>query len=327
MPTIPVILDVDTGVDDALAILFAVKHPDIDVLAHHLCRRQRLARAGRRQHAADSGCRRRTRDPRRRRRAAPADRAGALRLARARRRRPRRHPAAADRPRRAEEAVSAVELMRRTSWTHDVPGDPRGPRPADQPRPAAAHPPRGRRARAHRVHGRLGVRRQRDGRRRVQRLARPRGCGHRARLRRPDVHVRPRRVQPGRGRAGCRERPRRRRRPVGTHRRRRCSATASRSARTRRPSTPDSSATPARCAPWSSRRRSASRVARCASSSPATAAARRSSTCASTRARTSLHGLAEEWANVDVALDVDADRIARLFLTTLGPGEVADGRS
>lgn len=33
MPTIPVILDVDTGVDDALAILFAVKHPEIDVLA------------------------------------------------------------------------------------------------------------------------------------------------------------------------------------------------------------------------------------------------------------------------------------------------------
>ena len=31
MPT-PIILDVDTGVDDALAILFAVAHPDIDVL-------------------------------------------------------------------------------------------------------------------------------------------------------------------------------------------------------------------------------------------------------------------------------------------------------
>ncbi|MFD5864596.1 nucleoside hydrolase [Agromyces sp. NPDC127015] len=31
MPT-PVILDVDTGVDDALAILFAVAHPDLDVL-------------------------------------------------------------------------------------------------------------------------------------------------------------------------------------------------------------------------------------------------------------------------------------------------------
>ncbi len=30
--SIPVILDVDTGVDDALAILFAVRHPDIDVL-------------------------------------------------------------------------------------------------------------------------------------------------------------------------------------------------------------------------------------------------------------------------------------------------------
>ena len=33
MRTLPVILDVDTGVDDALAILFAVKHPAIDVLA------------------------------------------------------------------------------------------------------------------------------------------------------------------------------------------------------------------------------------------------------------------------------------------------------
>ncbi len=33
MHTIPVILDVDTGVDDALAILFAVKHPGIDVRA------------------------------------------------------------------------------------------------------------------------------------------------------------------------------------------------------------------------------------------------------------------------------------------------------
>jgi len=32
MTTIPVILDVDTGVDDALAILFAVAHPEIEVL-------------------------------------------------------------------------------------------------------------------------------------------------------------------------------------------------------------------------------------------------------------------------------------------------------
>lgn len=30
--SVPVILDVDTGIDDALAILFAVRHPDIDVL-------------------------------------------------------------------------------------------------------------------------------------------------------------------------------------------------------------------------------------------------------------------------------------------------------
>ncbi|MET4640287.1 nucleoside hydrolase [Mycetocola sp. 2940] len=33
MRTIPVILDVDTGVDDALALIFAVKHPAIDVRA------------------------------------------------------------------------------------------------------------------------------------------------------------------------------------------------------------------------------------------------------------------------------------------------------
>lgn len=33
MRTLPVLLDVDTGVDDALAILFAVKHPGIDIRA------------------------------------------------------------------------------------------------------------------------------------------------------------------------------------------------------------------------------------------------------------------------------------------------------
>ncbi|MBG6240237.1 pyrimidine-specific ribonucleoside hydrolase [Mycetocola sp. CAN_C7] len=33
MRTLPVLLDVDTGVDDALALLFAVKHPSIDVRA------------------------------------------------------------------------------------------------------------------------------------------------------------------------------------------------------------------------------------------------------------------------------------------------------
>lgn len=33
MRTLPVILDVDTGVDDALAVLFAVKHPAIDIRA------------------------------------------------------------------------------------------------------------------------------------------------------------------------------------------------------------------------------------------------------------------------------------------------------
>ena len=29
----PIVLDVDTGTDDALAILYAVGHPDLDVLA------------------------------------------------------------------------------------------------------------------------------------------------------------------------------------------------------------------------------------------------------------------------------------------------------
>ena len=32
-PTIPVILDVDTGVDDACALLFAARHPDLDLRA------------------------------------------------------------------------------------------------------------------------------------------------------------------------------------------------------------------------------------------------------------------------------------------------------
>ena len=30
--TIPIVLDVDTGTDDALALLYAVGHPDLDVL-------------------------------------------------------------------------------------------------------------------------------------------------------------------------------------------------------------------------------------------------------------------------------------------------------
>ena len=34
-----------------------------------------------------------------------------------------------------------------------------------------------------------------------------------------------------------------------------------------------------------------------------------------------VHGLADEWTKVEVALEVDADRIARLFLDTLGLGE------
>ena len=36
-----------------------------------------------------------------------------------------------------------------------------------------------------------------------------------------------------------------------------------------------------------------------------------------------VHGLADEWTKVEVALEVDADRIARLFLDTLGLGEPA----
>lgn len=38
----------------------------------------------------------------------------------------------------------------------------------------------------------------------------------------------------------------------------------------------------------------------------------------------SVHGTADGWASVDVALEVDADRVARLFLDTVLPGTLAE---
>lgn len=37
-----------------------------------------------------------------------------------------------------------------------------------------------------------------------------------------------------------------------------------------------------------------------------------------------VHGLADEWTEVEIALEVDADRMSRLFLDTLGLGAAAD---
>jgi inosine-uridine nucleoside N-ribohydrolase len=42
------------------------------------------------------------------------------------------------------------------------------------------------------------------------------------------------------------------------------------------------------------------------------------------RGEDAVHGLADEWANVEVALDVDTARLARLFLETLGLGAAAE---
>ena len=33
-----------------------------------------------------------------------------------------------------------------------------------------------------------------------------------------------------------------------------------------------------------------------------------------------MHGLTDDWADVEIALEVDAERLAGLFLDTLGPG-------
>jgi pyrimidine-specific ribonucleoside hydrolase len=36
--------------------------------------------------------------------------------------------------------------------------------------------------------------------------------------------------------------------------------------------------------------------------------------------RDEVHGLTDDWANVEIALEVDAERLGRLFLDTLGLG-------
>ena len=189
MSRTPIVLDVDTGVDDACALLLAALHPDLDlravtcvggnapladVVRNTLTRARRLrarGRAGRRRGRpaaargaastrgtctattgwATSTGRASTREP---------DRA-ARRRAAARR---------APRGRRADEPVTLVPLAPMTNIAlllRTYP-DGRARDPAD------------------RVHGRRGARRQRHRLGRVQRLPRPGGGGdHAGRLRRP----------------------------------------------------------------------------------------------------------------------------------------------
>ena len=52
---IPVVIDCDTGIDDALALLYAVASPEIDLLAVTCVARQRGGAAGRREHAGAAG--------------------------------------------------------------------------------------------------------------------------------------------------------------------------------------------------------------------------------------------------------------------------------
>ena len=215
---IPVILDVDTGVDDALALIAAVRHPDLDLLAVSCVTGNaslervventlrvldaagapaesrsppgRCVRCSRRRDPPDT-CTARTAWP-----ASCCPRAPASRPGR------RGRDAAPGDPRASAE------------------GDDRRARPADEPRAAAAHPSRGRREhRAHRLHGRVGRDRQRDRGRRVQRLARPGGRRRRHRLGGAVLHVRARRVHEGGDRRGPRERARRARRCRGRARR------------------------------------------------------------------------------------------------------------
>ena len=190
-----VILDVDTGVDDALAILFAVAHPDLDVrgitcVAGNAGLDQVVANTLRILDAAGApdvpvaaGARRPLIEAARSAsQVHGADGLGGVEL-----------PASARASRAGERRQPDATTPAREPGSRDA----GRAGPSDQPRPPAAHPPRGDTAhRAHRLHGRLGERRQRDGRRGVQRLARSRGRRHRARLRGAVLHVRTRRLQP-----------------------------------------------------------------------------------------------------------------------------------
>ena len=288
--SIPVILDVDTGVDDALAILFAVKHPGIDVLGITCVAGNAslervvdntlrvLDAAGAPDIPVAAGAVRPLLEP------------PAFGAARARRRRPRRHRAAADR---------AGPRAGRRGRAHA----PRSSSSTRRPVTLVALAPQTNLALLLRTHPEVAGNIERivfmGGSASVgnatavaefnvwhdpEAAAIVLDAGVPAYMYGLDVFNRVAIEQEWPLALGAR----RRRRSAASSAR--CSGTASRSARTSRPSTPASSATPAPCAPSSTRSRCAPRGARCASSSRATAAARRSSTCASDGGEDAVHG-------------------------------------
>ncbi len=177
VPTMKLLIDTDPGIDDAIAILFALAHPGLDGRGHHHRRRQYRPDGDHPQRAA--ACWRwpdaRRAGDRGRRRAAGRGPASTSRDAR--RRRPRRRAAARAGARRRSRSDAAA-------WLADLllahpPGsfDLLRARPADQPRALVLDAPRGRPpARPGDRHGRRGERaRQCRPACRVQPRPRPRG--------------------------------------------------------------------------------------------------------------------------------------------------------
>ena len=244
---IPVIIDCDTGVDDALALLFAVRHPGLDLRAVTCVAGNTdvdgvvrntltvLEQAG----AGDI--------PVARGRRAPLIEPCAFGRARARRGRHGRHGAARLHPSSGRRGRGDPAAPRDPGLSPS--GHPDPDRAADEHRAAAAHVPGGDpQHRADRVHGRRGDDRERHAGRGVQRVARPGGGGGPAHRRGADHDVRAGRVQAGPGPRGGRARlraspepraaagrrtagPPRPGRPPATPRRPAVSATRERSAR------------------------------------------------------------------------------------------------
>ena len=200
----PILLDVDTGTDDALAILYAVRHPDLNVLgiscvAGNSSVDQVVTNTLKVLDAAgahrDLPVARGAAQPLLER-ARPEgafhgdDGLGGVMLPD-----PAREPSHTDRGRDAPPADHRKPRARDPGWAG----------PADEPRPAADPAPgcpeqRG----AGRVHGRLGQPRQRHRSGRVQRLAGPRGRDLRDRVTGPDRDVRTGRLHPPGRRPGHR---------------------------------------------------------------------------------------------------------------------------
>ena len=194
MPT-RVLLDVDTGTDDALALLYAVAHPDLELIgvscvAGNSGLEQVLVNTAKVLDAAQ---------------APDIPIAGGAARPLLERRRPEGHFHGVDGlggialpdPQRPVAPHGARGDAARCDPVQPGAGHAGGAGPADQHRVAAQPLSRGgRAARADRLHGWLGQRRERDRSGGVQCLAGPGGGGLRRRLRHPDHDVRARRLHP-----------------------------------------------------------------------------------------------------------------------------------